>query len=712
MIPEANLATARLSFLRARLADVLDKHPDGPLARAALLAADFSVENSTDARALEWQRKIDVKMWPGMPRKDRKEAAKAAKANKTIWRLSLMWRAVAALVAPDGPSASGWARLALADPEEGIVRVLRLKGRREVAEGWRKPTLLIDATLQPDLIRPFWPTLEVIAEISVAMPHQHVTQVGDLTYSKRQLERETNMAGVHATVCREARMANGRVLVVAQMEAEEALWTCGFLPNNVATAHHNAIAGRDEWCDVAKLIVIGRTAPLPAAVERQAEAMTGEAIEPLVGWYPKAAVGREMANGTWGAAEADRHPHSIPEAVRWHATEGELIQILGRARGADRTAATPVAVVMMVNTVIPIPIDRVIAADLLAPSVVDKMLAAGAMALTNPADAADCYPGLWGTHEGARTAWKRGTLVHLLIDKYLSGNEPEIAKLALATYQRTGRGQRPTQALFDTLLVPDPRGWLEKRLGALALFRFVDTGSAAGAESPTMSIDPEDGGASKPDVIAFDLDGAEAPPGPVSVASPTYALGVEGPSIVAAGSRDIAARPPEPPSVVKIAGGSEPKPEERVETAAGEKVALAPEATKPPTPRFRICPTFGGSCTCPPYVCRLTILVVASRRADAEKSGTPETRNEMENSAFTTVVPMFVPSPTVSPPRALAVDPRHACPFWNGKECRCRPGFCFRLAARGRGYDVGARGGGAPLHAKPACDIKALKAGG
>jgi hypothetical protein len=280
------------------------------------------------------------------------------------------------------------------------------------------------------------------------------------------------MAVVHATVCREARTTNGQVLVVAQLEAEAALRARGLLPNNVVTAHHNAVAGRDEWRHVAKLVVIGRTAPPPAAVERHAEAMTGEAIEPLVGWYPAAPVAREMANGTWLAGQADRHPHPIAEAMRWHVTEGELIQILGRARGADRTATDAVDVLAMVNTVIPLPIERLIAADTLAPSVVDKMLAAGGVALMNPADAADCYPNLWPTHEGARTAWKRGTLVHLLIDKYLSRKEPKIALLTPATYRRTGRGQRLTVMWFDPALVPDPREWLEALLGPHAVFHL------------------------------------------------------------------------------------------------------------------------------------------------------------------------------------------------------------------------------------------------
>ena len=101
-----------------------------------------------------------------------------------------------------------------------------------------------------------------------------------MTWSKRQLKNAKFTHETHAIVCREARMTHGEVLVVAQKDTETALLERGLLPKNVATAHHNAIAGRDEWRDVAGLIVIGRTAPAPAAVERQAEAMTGEAVEP------------------------------------------------------------------------------------------------------------------------------------------------------------------------------------------------------------------------------------------------------------------------------------------------------------------------------------------------------------------------------------------------------------------------------------------------
>jgi hypothetical protein len=35
--------------------------------------------------------------------------------------------------------------------------------------------------------------------------------------------------------------------MVAQFDTEAALLARGFLPTTITTAHHNAIAGRDEW---------------------------------------------------------------------------------------------------------------------------------------------------------------------------------------------------------------------------------------------------------------------------------------------------------------------------------------------------------------------------------------------------------------------------------------------------------------------------------
>ena len=77
--------------------------------------------------------------------------------------------------------------------------------------------------------------MEVTAEIAVATPHQHVRQVSDLTYSKRQLSHDNAMDAVHAIICRETRRhAPGAVLAVLQADPEARLKERGHLPANVA----------------------------------------------------------------------------------------------------------------------------------------------------------------------------------------------------------------------------------------------------------------------------------------------------------------------------------------------------------------------------------------------------------------------------------------------------------------------------------------------
>lgn len=491
-IPDAAAETALLQGHRARLADLLGKHPDGPLTREAVLSAGFTVESTGEARVLEWRRKTDTNIWPGMPAKQRKDAAEAAAENRTIKRLDIMWRAVAALARDDGPAASGWAALTIAETAEGKVRVLGLKGRKEIREGWRRPTLLMDATLQMDLIRPFWSNVEKTADVLVQMPHQRVTQVVDRAYSKSHTSTPGNMEEIHAIVCREARaVAPGRALAVLQKDAEEDLKKRGNLPRNLETAHHNAVRGRDEWKDVAKLIVVGRTAPSPAAVERQAEALTGAAIPPIKdlypqgkGWYPLTDTLWGLTGGKCRAAQVDRHPHPVAEAIRWSVTEAELIQIIGRARGADRTAANAVDVLVMCNTPLPMPVARLIAAADLAPSPADMMMAAGGVALAEPTHAVRSYPNLWPTPDAARKAFKRAEVadISVLIDSYRRMSATSV----FYQFRLAGRGRRPARAVVDFDLIPDPHGWLESRLGPLSMFEADDVAPAARkVEKPT-----------------------------------------------------------------------------------------------------------------------------------------------------------------------------------------------------------------------------------
>ena len=268
---------------------------------------------------------------------------------------------------------------------------------------------------------------------------------------------------------------------------EGALPGIGPLPRNVELAHHNAVEGKDHWGPgpgrdgVVALIVVGRTAPSPTEVEKMAGALTGIAIERHQGWYPKASTAREMADGTFRPAETDRHPNAVAEAIRWHIAEGQLVQIIGRARGVNRTADNPVDILVMTNTPLPIPVEHLISASDLDPSPADLMMAAGGVRFENPTDAATTYPHLWATRETAKKAMQRhpgtGQMGTFRNRRYPITECPHLTRV---DYQKAGPRFSPSIAHVDLTIVPDPETWLTERLGSLVTINTRTTQTGAG----------------------------------------------------------------------------------------------------------------------------------------------------------------------------------------------------------------------------------------
>jgi putative DNA primase/helicase len=89
-------------------------------------------------------------------------------------------------------------------------------------------------------------------------------------------------------------------------------------------------------------------------------------------------------------------PRRSGSAVRWHIAVGELVQILGRPRGVNRTADNPVDVLILTDVPLPLPIERLIRAAAVEASHDDIMIAAGYACLSGAAEAASAYPELWG----------------------------------------------------------------------------------------------------------------------------------------------------------------------------------------------------------------------------------------------------------------------------------------------------------------------------
>jgi len=477
-----DLALAPLPSLRAIALDVLRAHDDGPALREKFLAAGLSEESAIKARRLELNRMVEGNdlpdLVPGMSAEARKAAASAARGNRQVLRLARFWQALRALLADDGPEASGW--LALGRDDDG-VRVVMLKGRRDVAKGWRAPSLILDATLRPELVRPFYPQARFVADIAVAAPHMRVRQVIDRAYSLAMLDpdgaddpeerrrRMNRLRDLRVTIDTEARRVRPRrLLVVTQKRIEEALRAMGPLPPNVDMGHHNAVAGRDEWRDVGGLVVAGRTMPPPGAVNQLAEALSGSAVPLLSGWYQRADATRETLDGA-ELAEADRHPDPLGEAIRWTICEGELVQIIGRGRGVNRTARDPLDVLVLCDVPLPLPVAETMPAAALDPTLPDRMLAEGGAVIEAPADAARAYPGLFRNADAAKKRFQRERCGTFPYEDSQLGECPQ--PLRRVDYQRAGPGQRAAVAWFDPWVVPDPEAWLADRLGPLAWCR-------------------------------------------------------------------------------------------------------------------------------------------------------------------------------------------------------------------------------------------------
>lgn len=479
------LATDRLRDLRRQAVGLLRKAGDGPVQRAPFLAAGLTPDAAREAKALEWRTKVQPKLSPGMSRDDRREAMRSALANRDLGRRATWWAALAALLAVDGPEASGWAVLGVVDGDAGPQRVLGLRHRLSLAKGWQVPTLLMDATMEPELLRHVWPDLELVADVAVEAPHMQVRQVVDRAYSLSMLDpdgttdpkearrRTHRLRDLHAVIAREARAhAPGRLLVVTQKRVRAALEAMGGLPPTVAWAHHGAVAGLDSWGDVRAMVVVGRTMPNPRNVELQAEALTGAAVPPLPGWYPRVDAAREMADGSLQAAEADRHPHPTVEALRRQACEHGLVQVIGRGRGVNRGPGNPLDVLLLVDTPLSLPVQDTLAAADLAPSPADLMLSLGGIAYADPGAAHQAYGKVMGTRNtiGLKMRDAERSARSSYEDSFLENR----AHLACVRYQRAGPGHRPAEAWVDRSVVADPQAEIERCQGPLAHFELIE----------------------------------------------------------------------------------------------------------------------------------------------------------------------------------------------------------------------------------------------
>ena len=308
-----------------------------------------------------------------------------------------------------------------------------------------------------DLVREYFPQAVLRAEIEAATPYQIVTQYHDKTFSSGSLKNENQVDKLWLWSKAKAMRSGGRWLVVVQKHVEDSIRARHKIPPFIDIAHHNAIAGRDEWRDVRGLIVAGRTAPPPIPVEQIAGALSGKHTAPVGEWYPAITETITAKDGSKITVEADRHPNTLAEQIRYAINETELMQIIGRARGVSRQADGPVEIMVLGNTPLPVEIDALQEWQGLTKD--DELFAQSGLWLSSAGDIAQANGVSEKTVKRARERTAPFPYKELL---YENG-----AVLRSAEYRRAGPGRKRQTVIWDERLIPDIRAFMADRIGSL-----------------------------------------------------------------------------------------------------------------------------------------------------------------------------------------------------------------------------------------------------
>lgn len=484
-------ATADLVAVRERLCKALRVTGTGPLRLGLLEAVGLTPEDCRHAARLERSRMRNAGLLPGMSPLDRRKRIEAVLPPPgEPWappgRCITLWLILAEAL-ENGHDAAG-AELVHDKTEAGSVRALRLRWHSRIRSGWaaEAPILHLDATLQPKLVQTYLPRIDIGPPVAARQLHVRVRQVTGSPTSARALtpsvdapERDrkaaaTRLRDLRAWIELRAQQCHrpGQsidLLIVGQKAAMDALRTMG-LPPRVEAVHFNALSGLDRWGGIGGMVILGRTLPTPRTVELIAKALTGRVPtqnpQDASWWYPM--IERRVCLGGDRTAPLamERHVDPVAEAVRWSICEGELIQAMGRGRGVNRTAHTPLEIDLLADVVLPVTVNALVPWSDIRPTRHDLMALQG-IVLENAADMAACFPDLWPSPVAARQDRSRSVTNCYYRDLYNSQMSHSCAQV---TYRPEGAGHRARTAQVNLSRIHDPEAWLTNRLGPLASF--------------------------------------------------------------------------------------------------------------------------------------------------------------------------------------------------------------------------------------------------
>jgi putative DNA primase/helicase len=449
---------------RKKLEEIIGQHDLGPLSRQALIESGLTADECSAAATLEWKRKVEPSIWPGMPAEDRKKAIKVVQENSEVPRMALMWKLLAEVLEDESIDLSGRLRISEQEDKGATYKGLQLIWHDEIKEGWKAPTLHIDGTLELDLVRLYLPGIEMRADIRASAQHQHLTQYPSHSFSKASLKSPKTVDDVWYWCLVKARQVGGQWLIVIPKDAEESIRERHTVPNFISLAHHNSIAGRDEWKDIRGLIVISRTQPPVDGVQRIAGALSGRHTEISTeqdGYYSQRSTTLTDANGSTITVDVDTAGDGLAETIRRSICENQVEQIIARARGVNRTADNPVEIHALTNVPLEQRVDQI--GEYQSPSIDDELFAISGVWLSSVGDMAKVHGLNRNTLKSGRQ--RMGAIPYKNIYYETAPN------LRTVNYQVSGAGRTQQTAVFDTTAIDDIDAWLTERLGELKYCR-------------------------------------------------------------------------------------------------------------------------------------------------------------------------------------------------------------------------------------------------
>jgi hypothetical protein len=308
---------------------------------------------------IEWSRKIELDIHPGMPIAAIKLAAVKGKTNQEIGKRAAMWKILEGI--SKGEQMESRLRILVEEQDDKKSRTICMNLLKPIHPDILKlPILYLDATPTLNIAKSFIPDLKMIEDIRVETPNMHITHILG-TFGKAMIpvpsdnhknakEKQVRINKLIALI----ESLNGVKLVITYKDLEAYFQNLA----DVQTAHFNALAGLDCFGSVDHLIVIGRPFAPSTAVHQLAECFTGQVFEYENPVNMKAGIA--MRDGANAEIEVKDYQGQSLRDVKYAITDAEVIQAIGRPRGVNRTSANPVTVYLFSDVAAPHEVDRVV----------------------------------------------------------------------------------------------------------------------------------------------------------------------------------------------------------------------------------------------------------------------------------------------------------------------------------------------------------------